>query len=83
MKSDMETVVNVLASECSICLTPFQSSEEEISTLSCGCQFCHQCLKAHVKEKISNGIIEVSCLNTVCNGIMTHEEIQSFCEDGY
>ena len=81
MKSDMETVVNVLASECSICLTPFQSSEEEISTLSCGCQFCHQCVKAYVQEKISNGIIEISCLNIFCDGVMEKEEVKTFCED--
>ena len=81
MKSDMETVVNVLASECSICLTPFQSLEEEISTLSCGCQFCHQCVKAYVQEKISNGIIEISCLNIFCDGVMEKEEVKTFCED--
>ena len=81
MKSDMETVVNVLPSECSICLTPFQSSEEEISTLNCGCQFCYQCVKAYVQEKISNGIIEISCLNIFCDGVMGKEEVKTFCED--
>ena len=81
MKSDMETVVNVFASECSICLTLFQSSEEEIYTLNCGCQFCHQCVKAYVQEKISNGIIEISCLNIFCDGVMGKEEVKTFCED--
>ena len=83
MKNDVEVVVGIVSSECPICLEEFPSLQEELCGLSCGCQFCHQCLTAHVKEKISNGIIEVSCLNTVCNGIMTHEEIHTFCEDGY
>ena len=77
----METVVNVFASECSICLTPFQSSEEEMYTLNCGCQFCHQCVKAYVQEKISNGIIEISCLNLFCDGVMENKEVETFCDD--
>ena len=83
MKNNVEVLVGIVSSECPICLEEFPSLQAELCGLSCGCQFCHQCLKAHVKEKISNGIIEVSCLNTVCNGIMTYDEIQAFCEDGY
>ena len=81
MEKNLDTVIDVFAPECSICLTPFESLEDEFSTLSCGCQFCHQCVKAHVQEKISNGIIEISCLNIFCNGVMVDEEIQKFCDD--
>ena len=81
MKKNLETVIDVFAPECSICLTPFESLEDELSILNCGCQFCHQCVRAHVQEKISNGIIEISCLNIFCNGVMVDEELQKFCDD--
>ena len=81
MKKNLETVIDVFAPECSICLTPFESLEDELSTLNCGCQFCHQCVNAHVQEKISNGIIEISCLNIFCNEVMVNEEMLTFCDD--
>ena len=81
MEKNLETVIDVFAPECSICLTPFESLEDEFSTLTCGCQFCHQCVKAHVQEKISNGIIEISCLNISCDGVMENEEVETFCDD--
>ena len=82
MKENLEVVVDIASTECPICLEEFPSLQEELCGLRCGCQFCNQCLKAHVKEKISNGITEVSCLHSVCNVIMTYDEIQTFCEDG-
>ena len=75
-----DIVISMSTAECSICLSELFPGTENEFTLSCECQFCRHCLKRYVEEKISNGMVDITCLSYSCDASLTNEELQEISD---
>jgi hypothetical protein len=80
-KEKQDSIIAMSLIECQICYKTLTSNKQQ-PILTCGCQFCHKCLRSYIKERVSNGLATVPCPNDICVATLKRNQIQNLVDEG-
>ena len=76
----INNIVKDLETKKDLCLICYANELKENNSLKmeCGHQFCFDCYKHYIKDKIENGIVRIKCLMAGCLNIISDKIIKQF-----